>query len=134
MQDRIAGWASLLVLRGVDGGNSGANGGARFPVLVSDSNLLSDGVRTYQYDHANRLKQVTEGSLTTQFAYNGDGVRVGKTIGAATTDYLLDLASTLPVVISDTDAVYLYGLDIIAEQLAGADRYYYVHDGLGSVR
>jgi RHS repeat-associated protein len=38
------------------------------------------------------------------------------------------------VVISDTDAVYLYGLDIIAEQLAGADRYYYVHDGLGSVR
>ncbi|NIN68143.1 MAG: hypothetical protein GTO63_26235, partial [Anaerolineae bacterium] len=44
------------------------------------------------------------------------------------------LAATLPVVISDTDAIYLYGLDIIAEQLAGADRYYYVHDGLGSVR
>jgi RHS repeat-associated protein/uncharacterized repeat protein (TIGR01451 family) len=97
-------------------------------------NLLSDGVRTYQYDHANRLKQVTEGSLTTQFGYNGDGVRVGKTIGAATTDYVVDLASTLPVVISDTEAIYLYGLDIIAEQLAGADRYYYVHDGLGSVR
>jgi RHS repeat-associated protein len=99
-----------------------------------NGNLLSDGVRTYQYDHANRLKQVTQGSLTTQFAYNGDGVRVGKTIGAATTDYLVDLASTLPVVISDTDAVYLYGLDMIAEQLAGAERYYYVHDGLGSVR
>jgi RHS repeat-associated protein len=66
--------------------------------------------------------------------YNGDGARVAKTIGAATTDYVLDLASTLPVVISDTDALYLYGLDIIAEQLAGADRYYYVHDGLGSVR
>ncbi|NIN64369.1 MAG: hypothetical protein GTO63_06645 [Anaerolineae bacterium] len=72
--------------------------------------------------------------MTTQFAYNGDGVRVGKTIGAATTDYLVDVAATLPVVISDTDAIYLYGLDIIAEQLAGADRYYYVHDGLGSVR
>jgi hypothetical protein len=28
----------------------------------------------------------------------------------------------------------MYGLDIIAEQLAGAERYYYVHDGLGSVR
>jgi RHS repeat-associated protein len=59
---------------------------------------------------------------------------VGKTIGAATTDYVVDLAATLPVVISDTDALYLYGLDIIAEQLAGADRYYYVHDELGSVR
>jgi RHS repeat-associated protein len=110
------------------------SGGGQTYSWDDNGNLLSDGVRTYSYDHANRLRQVTEGSLTTQFAYNADGVRVAKTIGAATTDYLVDLASTLPVVISDTDAVYLYGLDIIAEQLAGADRYYYVHDGLGSVR
>jgi RHS repeat-associated protein len=61
-------------------------------------------------------------------------VRVATTNYGMTDDCLLDLAATLPVVISDTDAVYLYGLDIIAEQLAGADRYYYVHDGLGSVR
>jgi RHS repeat-associated protein len=92
------------------------------------------GARSLRCHHTNRLQQLTEGSQTTQFAYNGDGVRVGKTIGASATDYLLDLAATLPVVISDTDAVYLYGLDIIAEQLAGAERYYYVHDGLGSVR
>ena len=52
----------------------------------------------------------------------------------ATTQYVLDLAATLPVVISDTDALYLYGLDIIAEQLAQSDRYYYLHGGLGSVR
>ncbi|NIQ81163.1 MAG: hypothetical protein GTN93_24315 [Anaerolineae bacterium] len=38
---------------------------------------------------------------------NGGGVRVAKTTGAATTEYVLDLASTLPVVISDTDAIYL---------------------------
>jgi RHS repeat-associated protein len=36
------------------------------------------------------------------------------------------------VVISDTEAVYLYGLDIIAQQQA--ERLYYVNDGLGSVR
>ena len=59
---------------------------------------------------------------------------MSKTVDSATTEYVVDLAATLPVVISDTDALYLYGLDIIAEQLAGADRYYYVHDGLGSVR
>jgi len=35
-------------------------------------------------------------------------------------------------VISDTEAVYLYGLDIIAQQQS--ERLYYVHDGLGSVR
>jgi hypothetical protein len=49
-----------------------------------------------------------------------------------TTQYVLDLAATLPVVVSDTEAVYLYGLDIIAQQQA--DRQYYFHDGLGSVR
>jgi hypothetical protein len=47
------------------------------------------------------------GTLTTQFAYNGDGVRISKSVDAATTQYVLDLAATLPVVISDTDAVYL---------------------------
>ncbi len=40
---------------------------------------------------------------------NGDGVRVAKTTGAATTEYVLDLASTLPVVISDTDMQIIYG-------------------------
>jgi uncharacterized protein RhaS with RHS repeats len=70
--------------------------------------------------------------LTTLFPYNGDGVRTSRTIGGQTTDYVLDLLATLPVVISDTQAVYLYGLDIIAQQQA--ERYYYVHDGLGSAR
>jgi len=46
--------------------------------------------------------------------------------------HILNVAATLPVVISDTEAVYLYGLDIIAQQQA--DRLYYMHDGLGSVR
>ena len=32
------------------------------------------------------------------------------------TQYVLDLAATHPVVISDTEAVYLYGLDFIAQQ------------------
>ena len=89
-------------------------------------------MRSYAYDHTNRLTQVTEGSLTTQFAYNGDGIRTSKTVAGDTTEYLLDLAATLPVVISDTQAVYLYGLDIIAQQQS--ERLYYVHDGLGSVR
>jgi len=44
-------------------------------------------------------------SLTTLFAHNGDGVRTTKTVDGITTQYVLDLASALPVVISDTDAV-----------------------------
>jgi len=87
----------------------------------ANGNLTSDGVRSYTYDHANRLTQVTEGSLTTQFAYNGDGVRVTKNSSGDTTQYIQDLAATLPVVISDTEAVYLYGLDIIAQQQTERD-------------
>jgi hypothetical protein len=59
-------------------------------------------------------------------------VRTSKTLDGITTQYVLDLAATLPVVISDTDAVYLYGLDIIAQQQE--EMLYYMHDGLGSVR
>jgi RHS repeat-associated protein len=70
--------------------------------------------------------------LTTRLAYNGDGVRTSKTVAGDTTEYTLDLMATLPAVISDTEAVYLYGLDVIAQQQA--ERLYYVHDGLGSVR
>jgi RHS repeat-associated protein len=58
--------------------------------------------------------------------------RTSKTVDGDTTEYVLDLAATLPVVVSDTQAVYLYGLDIIAQQQS--ERLYYVHDGLGSVR
>jgi RHS repeat-associated protein len=75
---------------------------------------------------------VQDGTSTTQFAYNGDGVRTSKTVSGDATQYVLDLAATLPVVVSDTEAVYLYGLDIIAQQQA--ERQYYFHDGLGSVR
>jgi hypothetical protein len=37
------------------------------------------------------------------------------TVAGDTTEYVLDLAAALPVVISDTQAVYLYGLDIVAQ-------------------
>jgi RHS repeat-associated protein len=79
-------------------------------------------------------------TLAHELAYNADGVRTSKTVAGDTTECVLDLAATLPVVISDTQAVYLYGLDIVAQQeilrqgSGQAPRLYYVHDGLGSVR
>jgi hypothetical protein len=52
------------------------------------------------------------------------------TVAGDTTEHVLDLAATLPAVISDTEAVYLYGLDILAQQTA---RYRHVCVGLGSM-
>jgi hypothetical protein len=35
----------------------------------NNGNLLNDGLRTYSYDHANRLTQVVSGTLTAGFIY-----------------------------------------------------------------
>ena len=67
------------------------------------------------------------------------GTRAHRQADGDTTQYALDLAATLPVVMSDTEAVYLYGLDIVAQQevlrrgSGQAPRLCYVHDGLGGV-
>lgn len=50
-----------------------------------------------------------------------------------TTDYLWDKAAPLPVIISDTNSLYLYGLSLIAQQ-QGVDVSYCHPDGLGSIR
>ena len=82
--------------------------------------------------YAWHCRAIANRTSITQFANNGDGARTSKTGGGDTTQYVLDLAATLPVVISDTEAAYLYGLDILAEQQT--ERQYHLHDGLGSVR
>ncbi|MFN8558829.1 MAG: malectin domain-containing carbohydrate-binding protein [Dehalococcoidia bacterium] len=44
---------------------------------------------TYAYDGLNRLTGITE-PTTASYAYNGDGLRVGKTVGGVTTPYTWD--------------------------------------------
>jgi hypothetical protein len=58
-------------------------------------------------------------TLTAEPAYNGDGVRTSKTVSGDTSQYVLDLAASLPVVVSDTKAVYLYGLDSVRHPSTG---------------
>ena len=56
----------------------------------NNGNLLSDGLLTYAYDQANRLKQVTQGANTYTYAYNGVGDRLRQTANGVTTNYTLD--------------------------------------------
>jgi RHS repeat-associated protein len=103
----------------------------------SNGNLLNDGVSTYTYDHANRLTQVANGTLTTEFTYNGQGDRAAKTVDGVTTDYVLDPAAGLTQVLQETtdgqSTSYLYGADLLAQYDSGTWAYH-VNDGLGSVR
>jgi len=98
----------------------------------ANGNLLSDGVNTYAYDHANRLIGLTQGGSTYAFAYNGLGNRLQQTVDAVTTNYTVDLNAGLTQVLTDGTNAYLYGVSRIGQQ--GADWAYHLPDALGSVR
>ncbi len=102
-----------------------------------NGNLLDDGQRTFTYNSANQLTQVVSGTLTTQYAYSGDGVRRSQTANGVETRYTVDVATGLPQVLQETRGSnttrYLYGLDQLATQDSGTWAYHHP-DGLGSVR
>jgi RHS repeat-associated protein len=99
-------------------------------------NLLDDGVRTYTYDHANRLVAVVSGTLTTTFVYNGDGHRVAKAVDGVTTTYVVAVLGLSQVLAETTDGEtirYVFGHDLLAEESDGGWAWH-LGDGLGSVR
>jgi RHS repeat-associated protein len=76
------------------------------------------------------MTSATVNSVTTTFAYRGDGLRDSRTTGANTTTFTWDIAAGLPVVIDDGNR-YVYGAGLEA-QVSGSSTYYYLADGLGS--
>jgi len=98
-----------------------------------NGNLLSDGVYTYSYDHANRLVGVSGAGLAANYSYNGLGDRLRQTANSVTTEYALDLASGLTQVLDDETNAYLYGVGRIGEKQPDGWQYY-LGDTLGSVR
>jgi YD repeat-containing protein len=64
------------------------------------------GPTTLAYDQANRL--VGYGATAT-YAYNGDGLRMSKTISGSTTQFLWDVAGPLPLLLKDGFVQYVYG-------------------------
>jgi RHS repeat-associated protein len=95
--------------------------------------ITPTGTITYTYDRANRLTNVTDGTNNYHYSYNGAGLRVASIQNSTATSYTWDVAGDIPEVITDTNSLYLYGLDLIAQQ-AGSDVSYYHADALGSVR
>jgi len=102
-------------------------------VWDNNGNLLSDGVKTYTYDFANRLKTVTGPGLEASYVYDGLGDRVSQTVNGVTTDFTLDLAAGLTQVLQDGEYTYLYGNGRIG-QFTATDSAYFLTDALGSVR
>ncbi|MGI8550402.1 MAG: RHS repeat-associated core domain-containing protein [Dehalococcoidia bacterium] len=93
---------------------------------------------SYAYDQANRLTTYSNpnGGATASYAYNGDGLRVRKTVGSSTQPFVWDLAEDLPLLLKDGSTSFIYGpggqpLEQI--DVAGMVLYFH-HDQLGSTR
>jgi RHS repeat-associated protein len=70
--------------------HSGSAGGALLASLAYDlnGNLQSDGTRTFTWDAIDQLSQVSNGTTTVAYAYDGLGRRTKKTVNGALTQWL----------------------------------------------
>lgn len=77
-----------------------------------------------------------QSQVTASYAYNGDGVRVGKTVNNITETFSWDVSRGVPLMIQDGGTSFLYGPGNLAvEQVDSVGATTYVqHDQLGSSR
>jgi RHS repeat-associated protein len=86
------------------------------------------------YDQANRLTSYAAPS-TTSYTYNADGLRMSKTSGGTTTQFVWDVAVGLPLLLKEGTTAYLYGPGgLPLEQIGGGTTYYFHQDQIGSTR
>jgi RHS repeat-associated protein len=105
----------------------------------ANGNMTSDGTRTYEWDAENRLVTVKEGANTiASYAYNAGGFRTSKTVGGATTTYLLEDARVVEERSGAGGATkHFYGPgidDVLGMQDGSGAVSFLTRDHLGSVR
>lgn len=87
---------------------------------------------TLTYDQANRL--IRYGDVAT-YSYNGDGLRMAKTVKATTTAFAWDEGGSIPLLLADGSDFYIYGSNGQAiERISGATVTYLHQDQQGSIR
>ncbi len=87
----------------------------------------------YGWDQADRL---TSSGATSSYAYNGDGLRMSKTVSGLAEAFTWDIADGLPVILRDGQTSYVTGPDgLPLEQITAANSVYFFHqDQSGSTR
>jgi len=84
------------------------------------------------YDQAGRLRSY--GSMAT-YGYNGDGLRMSKTVSGTSHTFSWDMAGPVPALAADNSTYYVYGLGgLPLEQISSSGTYYFHNDQLGSTR
>lgn len=108
--------------------------GAVSVTVDANGNLTAKGADTFDFDQANRLTSATVAGTTETYAYDGDGTRFSRQVGAGpVTRYVVDRSGPLAMTLDDGVRKYVYGLDL-AYAVAGSSIEVYHADRLGSIR
>lgn len=88
------------------------------------------------YDQADRLTRFAQGTTKATYIYDGDGLRLSKTVGKANTTFAWDLSEELPLLLQAGKTSYIYGPEgLPVEQITGGTKPQWLHhDQLGSTR
>ena len=103
-------------------------------VIGRAGNENSTGAAIYLYDNRNQMIKASEGTNTVESRYNGEGLRVAKTVNGQTSNYLYEYDR----IILETDgsntqiAQNVYGTNLI-NRVVGNDNLYYLYNGHADV-
>lgn len=98
----------------------------------ADGDLTSAGATSLGYNQAGEL---TGYGTTATYAYDGDGLRMSKAVGGATTAFAWDQSGGVPLLIAAGSTSYVYGPNgQPIEQVTGTTPSYLLADQSGSTR
>ena len=98
---------------------------------TSSGRLSASGRERRRLD---RLTASDIDSVGATYEYNGDGLRVTRTIDQTSVSYVWDVTAGLPAILQDSEGnTYVYGVDLISRTDNQGDQEYFTYDGLGSV-
>jgi RHS repeat-associated protein len=138
-------------------GSTGGSLGGRSATRAAAGHVASDTsatvTRTFAYNaRGDRVEEATTGSAPVQlsydqadrliavgtnvtYAYNGDGLRVSKTVDGTTTEFVWNEATNTPELLQDRSTYYIYGPEgVPIEQITDETPAYLHQDQQGSTR
>lgn len=119
---------SRVVVKNTPSGNKAEVAGSK--AGDSDTNYQS----LYKYDVWNQLTKATEGKTISVYGYNGDGLRVQKTVNGTSTRYLYEADKVVFEVdgLGNQTARNVYGINLLARTVDG-QQLFYMYNGHADV-
>jgi RHS repeat-associated protein len=110
------------------------NGGT--PLYDANGAQVYDGFsRSFFWNRQHKLSEISGNGTTAQFVYDGEGRRVRQSYSGVTTDYVVNTASRLPEVLTETvygsTSHFIYGHDLLYT-IEPSGPHYLHSDALGS--